>query len=48
MEAGGWMGLMALAVMLSTASLATAIIWVTTTNPLWLVDTAGRLLAMVW
>jgi hypothetical protein len=48
MRGSDWFGVMAMAVMLSTASLASGLIWITTTNPLWLVTAAGRLLALVW
>ena len=47
MSSSGWFGVMAMAVMISTASLATALIWVTTTDPLWLVAAVEHLLALV-
>lgn len=48
MRAGSWLGVTGLVMAASSVMLATGLVWITATNPLWLVETAARLVALVW
>ena len=48
MHAEGWLGVMGVVMVASGTTLATVLLWITATNPLWLVETAGRIVALLW